>query len=61
MRDAVFAGAVSLLAFCVPASAQERQVDVPAGPATIHVTMRGTGEPIVLTPPTGAVRTTSTI
>jgi pimeloyl-ACP methyl ester carboxylesterase len=53
MKYAIFASALSLLAFCVPASAQERQVDVPAGPATIHVTMRGTGEPIVLTPSYG--------
>jgi pimeloyl-ACP methyl ester carboxylesterase len=51
MKHMFFASAVSLLAFC--ALAQERQADVPAGPATIHVTIRGTGEPIVLRPSYG--------
>ena len=53
MKHMFLASALSLLAFCASALAQERQADVPAGPATIHVTMRGTGEPIVLTPSYG--------
>jgi len=53
MKHMFLASALSLLAFCASALAQERQVDVPAGPATIHVTIRGTGEPIVLTPSYG--------
>jgi pimeloyl-ACP methyl ester carboxylesterase len=53
MKHLFFASALSLLAFSVCALAQERQADVPAGPATIHVTMRGTGGPIVLIPSFG--------
>jgi pimeloyl-ACP methyl ester carboxylesterase len=53
MKHMFFASALSLLAFSACAWAQERQAAVPAGPATIHVTIHGTGEPIVLVPSYG--------
>jgi pimeloyl-ACP methyl ester carboxylesterase len=53
LKRTFFASALSLLAFSACAWGQERQADVPAGPATIHVTIRGTGESIVLLPSYG--------
>jgi pimeloyl-ACP methyl ester carboxylesterase len=52
---ATFAVAIAWLAWCAPAFAQMegRQETVRAGAATIHVTVRGTGEPIVLIPSYG--------